>query len=111
MVVAQFLTTGLQRRFPSPVELQSLRVPDSAAARAAERELEELAPPFMVNHSLRTYWFSRLLGETNTMSYDDEVLYVASLLHDIGFYGGHATATREVSNVNEHIEQGLTRSR
>ncbi len=52
-------------------------------------------PPFMLNHSLRTYWFSRLLGETNAMSYDDEVLYVASLLHDIGFYGAHATATQE----------------
>ena len=49
----------------------------------------------MVNHSLRTYWFSRLLGETVSMSYDDEVLYVASLLHDIGFYGDHATATPE----------------
>jgi hypothetical protein len=62
---------------------------------AAEALLTELAPAFMVNHSLRTYWFSRLLGLASGQHADDEALYVASLLHDAGFYGRYATATPE----------------
>jgi len=84
---------GLQRRYPPPVDPDALVPPDSAAARAAETELRELAPPYMVHHSLRTYWFSRLLGEASGLAFDDEVLYVASLAHDLGFFGPHARAT------------------
>src|SRR5262249_37304121 len=51
----------------------------------------ELTPPFMVNHSLRTYWFSRLIGMAADLSFDDEALYVASLMHDLGFYGRYAS--------------------
>jgi hypothetical protein len=84
---------GLKRRFPPAVDFASLKVPDTAAARAAEALLTELTPPFMVNHSLRTYWFSRLIGIGTGMSFDDETLYVASLTHDIGFYGRYANPT------------------
>jgi hypothetical protein len=44
----------------------------------------------MVNHSLRTYWFSRLIGLGAGLPFDDEVLYVASLTHDLGFYGAYS---------------------
>jgi hypothetical protein len=81
---------GLRRRFPAPTEFEALRPPDTKAATAAETLLTELAPPFMVNHSLRTYWFSRLLGLVAGRHADDEALYVASLLHDVGFYGRYA---------------------
>jgi hypothetical protein len=47
----------------------------------------------MVNHSLRTYRFSRLIGMGMGLSFDDEALYVASLTHDLGFYGRYAIAT------------------
>ena len=86
---------GLQRRFPELQGFEAMKAPDSATARAAEEKLQELTPPFMGNHSLRTYWFSRLLGEASDLKFDDEVLYVSSLLHDIGFYGRHAEATPE----------------
>jgi hypothetical protein len=77
----------LQRKFPPAVDLDRWSPPDTAAAKSAETLLRELAEPFMVNHSIRTYWFSRLIGESTHVSHDDEVLYVASLLHDLGFYG------------------------
>jgi hypothetical protein len=84
---------GLKRNFPHEIDAASLTPADSAAARASEALLTELAPPFMVNHSLRTYWFSRLIGMGMGLSFDDEALYVASLTHDIGFYGRYARAT------------------
>jgi len=53
---------GLKRSFPAFVDLDGLKPPDSKAARAAEMLLAELAPPFLLNHSVRTYWFSRLIA-------------------------------------------------
>ena len=84
---------GRKRCFPREIEVASLKVPDTAAARAAETLLTELTPPFMVNHSLRTYWFSRLIGMATGTAFDDEVLYIASLTHDLGFYGRYANPT------------------
>jgi len=84
---------GLKRNFPAFIDLDSLKPPDTRAARAAEVLLAELTPPFMLNHSVRTYWFSRLIGIGAGMTFDDEMLYVASLTHDLGFYGRYAEAT------------------
>lgn len=81
---------GLKRRFPAAIDLDALKAPDTAAAHAAETLLSEITPPYMVNHSLRTYWFSRLIGEGAGLHFDDELLYIASLSHDLGFYGQYA---------------------
>lgn len=86
---------GLKRNFPAHIDFESLKTPDTKAARAAETLLAELTPPFMVNHSLRTYWFSRLIGLGRGMAFDDELLYVASLTHDIGFYGNDTTSSHD----------------
>ena len=83
---------GLKRNFPREIDAASLTAPDTPAARASEALLTELTPRFMVNHSLRTYWFSRLIGMGMGLSFDDEALYVASLTHDLGFYGRYASA-------------------
>ncbi|RJF88597.1 hypothetical protein D3874_17665 [Oleomonas cavernae] len=88
---------GLKRRFPAAVGFAALKAPDTAAARAAETLLGELTPPFMVNHSLRTYWFSRLIGLAAGLPFDDEILYLASLTHDLGFYGPYAAATPDAA--------------
>jgi hypothetical protein len=84
---------GLKRKFPAAADLEKLKAPDTAAAKAAETLLQELTPPFMVNHSLRTYWFSRLIGLAAGTAFDDELLYIASLTHDLGLYGPYASPT------------------
>jgi HD domain len=61
----------------------SLRLPDSPASREAERLCAQV--PAVVNHSFRTYLWAALLGFHDGLSYDAEMLYVASLLHDVGF--------------------------
>ena len=65
------------------LDADTLELPDSAAARAAEQALAELAPTYLLNHSVRTFLWSHLLGQLDGLRFDTEALYVASLLHDV----------------------------
>ncbi|MFC8044885.1 phosphohydrolase [Nocardia sp. NPDC057353] len=59
------------------------RVPDTRAAREAEELARaELSAPVLA-HSFRTYLFGRALAGLDGNTYDDEVAYIACLLHDL----------------------------
>lgn len=60
------------------------REPDSELCRAALELCREVSPPALTGHSLRTWLFSALFASRDGVTYDEEVLYVACLLHDIG---------------------------
>lgn len=59
-------------------------VPDSAFSRAAREEIATVAPGFLVNHSVRAYAWAVELARHDDLQFDQEVLYVSALLHDIG---------------------------
>ena len=59
-------------------------VPDSALARQARELITTAAPPFLVNHSVRSYAWAVELAQRDRVGFDPEILYVAALLHDIG---------------------------
>ena len=59
-------------------------VPDSAFAREARELIGEVAPPYLVNHSVRAYAWAVELARHDDLAFDQEILYVAALLHDIG---------------------------
>jgi len=59
-------------------------VPDSAIAHEARELLGEAAPPYLVNHSVRAYAWAVELARHDDLRFDEEILYVAALLHDIG---------------------------
>ncbi len=63
---------------------------DTSIARAAEALLAEAAPPFLVNHSHRTFAFGVLLVEAPDM--DIEAAFIASMLHDVGLTDAFAGA-------------------
>ena len=58
--------------------------PDSSLAREAENLLRSVAPPFLTNHSFRSHFFAVALADRDGVGFDEELLYVAALLHDIG---------------------------
>lgn len=60
------------------------REPDSALCREALELCRDLSPPALTGHSLRTWLFSALFASRDGVAYDEEILYVACLLHDIG---------------------------
>ena len=58
--------------------------PDSSLARQAEDLVHSVAPPFLANHSFRSHFFAVALADRDGVRFDEELLYVAALLHDIG---------------------------
>lgn len=58
--------------------------PDSAVARRALELIRDSEPGFLVNHSIRSYAWAVALARIDERAFDPEILYVASLLHDIG---------------------------
>jgi hypothetical protein len=69
---------------PAVFDLDDLRVPDSGACREAEERCEQMKPDFLVNHSYRTYIWAVIRAAHEGLRYDEEVVYVSSLLHDLG---------------------------
>jgi hypothetical protein len=59
-------------------------VPDSALAQRARELIADVAAPFLVNHSLRSYAWAVELARHDDVGFDREILYVSAILHDIG---------------------------
>lgn len=65
------------------MELDDIIPPDSPIATEALNFCAEVSPRFLVNHSMRAWFWARLLDDQTT-PVDHEVTYVALMLHDIG---------------------------
>jgi len=78
----------LPERRPLKVDLAAWTPPDTRAAHEAEAYLREVSTPQIVNHSLRTYYFSGILYDLSGLkqTIDREALYVAALMHDVGLF-------------------------
>lgn len=74
------------------LDVEAVRVPDSALAKAAEEACNSIASAALVNHSHRCFWFGSALGAAEGVSYDAELLYVACMLHDLGLDPGNQPA-------------------
>lgn len=66
-------------------EIAGVTVPDTALVARAMEEARALSEPYLFNHAVRSWLFSVQLAELQGASYDEEVVAVASLLHDVGF--------------------------
>jgi hypothetical protein len=64
-------------------------VPDSELARRARELITEVAAPFLVNHSVRVYAWAVELALHDRLRFDPEILYVSSMLHDIGLVSAY----------------------
>lgn len=62
----------------------AIPAPDSAFARAAGEQIADVAPAFLVNHSVRAYAWAVELARHDGVQFDREILYVSAMLHDIG---------------------------
>jgi HD domain-containing protein len=67
-----------------PREVAGIRLVDSKVAKEATQLLLESSPPYLFNHSVRTYLFGALLGKHAKSKWDEELLYLACMLHDLG---------------------------
>lgn len=65
-------------------EVAGIRLPDSKLAREANEWVRDVCTPLVHHHSLRSYVFAELLGRARGLTYDSEVLYLATVMHDLG---------------------------
>src|SRR5712671_783972 len=66
------------------VTIGGITAPDSDLARKARALAENVHTPTFIHHIHRTYWFAEFLAQKRQMTFDREVVYIASILHDLG---------------------------
>ena len=66
------------------MRIADVLVSETPATRAAREVVAEYSSPALVNHCERSYLWSAALGELTRVAYDRELLYVASMVHDLG---------------------------
>ncbi|MFF4416324.1 HD domain-containing protein [Streptosporangium sp. NPDC001559] len=59
-------------------------VPETPATRAALEVATAYCSPALLNHSVRAYLWAAAYAAMNDIAFDAELLYVSSMLHDIG---------------------------
>jgi hypothetical protein len=65
------------------MKLADLPVPSTAVAQTARAVVAEFSPPALVNHCERSYLLSTALAQSVGIEVDHELLYVATMLHDL----------------------------
>ena len=65
-------------------EISGVRIPDSQLAREITELVRDTESDLLYHHSLRCYCWGCLAGRRNGMKFDPELLYAASMFHDIG---------------------------
>ena len=76
------------------VTIGGISAPDSDFTRQASSLVERVHSKALLNHVHRTWWFAEFLGRTRGLKYDREVVYLASLLHDLGLTDAFAADQR-----------------
>lgn len=66
------------------VEIAGIKIPDTRMALNAKEILLENGSDLLFNHSNRVYLFGALKAQKEQVKYDQELLYVSALFHDLG---------------------------
>jgi len=84
------------------LEVESIKIPDSALAREITEVVRDTASPLLFHHSSRVYYFAALAGKQRGLKYDAELLYCGCMFHDMGLTHQHSSACErfEVDGAN-----------
>ncbi|MFE3573343.1 HD domain-containing protein [Lysinibacillus sp. NPDC059133] len=77
--------------------IAGIKIPDSRLALEAQDILKEHGSELLWNHSNRVYLFGALQGKKAQRKYDEELLYVSALFHDLGL-------TKQFSSIDKRFE-------
>jgi hypothetical protein len=72
---------------PLPRLVAGVRLVDSAIARDATELSRSESAPYLFNHAVRTFLFASLIGRAGRQRFDEELLYLACVMHDLGLTG------------------------
>jgi len=77
--------------------IAGIKIPDSRLTLEAQEILKEHGSELLWNHSNRVYLFGALQGKKSQRKYDEELLYVSALFHDLGL-------TKQFSSLDKRFE-------
>ncbi|PWC57896.1 phosphohydrolase [Azospirillum sp. TSH7] len=80
-------------------DISDVRIPDSKLAREVTRFIRDTESDLLFHHSVRVYFWGAIAGTRRRMSFDPELLYTASMFHDIGL-----TATYKNSQLRFEVD-------
>jgi hypothetical protein len=66
-------------------------IPDSKLTRAITEFIRDTESELLFNHSSRVYFFGALAGLQRGLSFNPELLYAATMFHDIGLMPSHSS--------------------
>jgi hypothetical protein len=64
--------------------MESLTLPTGAVARASLALVRTTESPLLVQHSIRSFLFARLIAAQERVPHDEELLFAACVMHDVG---------------------------
>jgi hypothetical protein len=65
-------------------DISGVRIPDSKLAREMTQLIRDTESDLLFHHSVRVYCWAALTGHRTGLQFDPELLYAASMFHDIG---------------------------
>ena len=74
--------------------ISGIKIPDSKIAREAAELVRQHESEMLFNHSVRVFVFGAMKGVRQNFKFDSELLYVASLFHDLGLVDAYHTDTK-----------------
>lgn len=83
--------------------LDDLTVPDTAASAAALEVASAYCSPALLNHSVRAYVWAAAYGTSQGIRFDSELLYVASMFHDLGLVPEFDSHTVSFEEAGGHV--------
>lgn len=89
-----------------PAMVAGIRIPDSTVARAAVELVRTVSSETLYNHCVRSYVFAALSFKTTATVFDEELVFIASMLHDLGLVDAYMTDTErfEVDGADAAVE-------
>jgi HD superfamily phosphodiesterase len=73
------------------VDIDGIKVPDSALAREITELVREQVTPLLFHHSSRVYYFGALAGRERGLKFDPELLYCGCMFHDLGLMKNYSS--------------------
>ena len=84
-------TTGI---LSQDAVIGGISIPDSRLGRAITEFVRDTETELLFNHSSRVYFFGAIAGQRRGLSFNPELLYAATMFHDIGLMPSHSSADR-----------------
>jgi len=71
--------------------VHGVSVPDSKLGRAITEFIRDTETELLFNHSSRVFFFGAIAGQQRGLSFNPELLYAATMFHDIGLMPSHSS--------------------